>query len=99
MPLQMLRFAAQQAVWMRGSICLLPSYGTARREISMYFPDARRLAAADAKEYFLKVVKPRLPDPKAMPNDGEDTVFRYQLSEESLVRLARNIRVTVMRAF
>ena len=65
----------------------------------MYYPNARRLTAADSREYFLKVVKPRLPDPKAMPNDGEDTVFRYALSSASLAQLARNIRVTVMRAF
>ena len=65
----------------------------------MYFPNARRLAAADSREYFLKVVKPRLPDPKAMPNDGEDTVFRKELSASTLARLARNIRVMVMRAF
>lgn len=65
----------------------------------MYFPNARRLTAADSREYFLRVVKPRLPDPKAMPNDGEDTVFRYEMSDPTLARLARNIRVTVMRAF
>lgn len=65
----------------------------------MYYPNARRLTAAESKEYYLKVVKPRLPDPKAMPNDGETTVFRFPFSATSLARLARNIRVTVMRAF
>lgn len=65
----------------------------------MYFPNARRLTAADAKEYFLKVVKPRLPDPRAMPNDGEDTVFRNPFSNATRARIARNIRVSVMRAF
>ena len=65
----------------------------------MYFPNARRLTAAEAREYFLRVVKPKLPAPKAMPNDGEDTVFRDTFSNVTRTRLARNIRVTVMRAF
>ena len=64
----------------------------------MYYPNSRRLTAAEAKEYFLKSVKPRLPSAKAMPNDGEDTVFRHALGNGSLALLARNIRVTVMRA-
>ena len=75
------------------------SYGTARKVSKMYYPNARRLTAADSKEYFLKVVKPKLPDPKAMPNDGEDTVFRFVFSSASLALLSRNIRVMVMRAF
>lgn len=65
----------------------------------MYDPDARPLKADEAKDFFLKSVKPRLPDPKAMPNDGEDTVFRYAFPRDVLALLSRNIRVTVMRAF
>lgn len=85
---------------MRGNICWQLSYDMARRETGMYFPNARRLTATEAREYFRKNVKPRLPDPKGRPNSGEATILGSLTSNSRALRmLARNIRVTVMRAF
>ncbi len=62
----------------------------------MYHPYAARLSASEAKQFFLDSVKPKLPDDRAMPNNGENTVLRDDLTDADLALLTGNIQHTIL---
>lgn len=68
----------------------------ARKETLMFYPDADRLKAAEAKQFFLDIVKPRMSEEKAMSNDGDDTVLREPFSSETVAAVSSNIQHTIL---
>lgn len=58
----------------------------------MYYPNARRLASVDAAEYFLQVVKPKLPQDRGMRNHGEDTPLRSPVTPAIEARVSLYIQ-------
>ncbi|OUS19517.1 hypothetical protein A9Q95_14705 [Rhodobacterales bacterium 59_46_T64] len=62
----------------------------------MYHPYAERLKASEAKQFFLDAIKPKMPDDRAMPNDGENTVLRGDLTHADLSLLTSNVQHTIL---
>lgn len=64
----------------------------------MYFPSAARLPAQDAKQFYVTVAKPLLPDDKAMRNDDTDTALRRKFSTTDVDLVTSNVQDAILRS-
>jgi hypothetical protein len=62
----------------------------------MFYPNAPRMNVVDAKPFFVKKLKPKLPMDRAMKNTGRDSVFRHPLTVQGRAQLAVNLQRTLL---